>query len=200
MAATTRPLDLLGLLFLIDFLAGRLVPGGPPWWQPSLTIISVLVWVAFVIDYTARLILSPHRWDFIRAHPLDLLMVLLPMLRVLRAILLVRRSFKNVSTERIAGSLLAIVGIGLIGTVSATVAAWFVKHKPPRRAGASTGSDATGSDATADGTSAGDAGGTGSAAPDVAAALASMTAQLRELSDRQVELQRSIDRLTGPPG
>ena len=39
-AATTRPLDILGLLFLIDFVAGRLVPAGPPWWQPSLTIIS----------------------------------------------------------------------------------------------------------------------------------------------------------------
>ena len=51
---------------------GRLVPGGPSWWQPSLTIISVLVWVAFVIDYTVRLALSRHRWQFIRAHPLGL--------------------------------------------------------------------------------------------------------------------------------
>jgi voltage-gated potassium channel len=195
-AATTRPLDILGLLFLIDFVAGRLVPTGPPWWQPSLTIISGLVWVAFVIDYVVRLALSPKRWDFVRSHPLDLVMVLVPMLRVLRAILLVRRSFRNISTERIAGSLLTIVaiivvagalleyaaehnapgatittvgtafwwaivttttvgygdtypvtqagrviasvimlvGIGLIGTVSATVASWFVKHKPARMA------------------------------------------------------------------
>jgi len=42
-AATTRPLDILGLLFLIDFLVGRLMPGGPPWWQLSLTVVSTVV-------------------------------------------------------------------------------------------------------------------------------------------------------------
>lgn len=259
-AATTRPLDILGWIFLVDFVAQRLVPDGPSWWAPSLTVISVGVWVAFVIDYVVRLGLSAHRWQFIRAHPLDLVMVLLPMLRVLRAILLVRRSFKNISTERIAGSLLAIVaiivasgavleyavehkapganittlglsfwwaivttttvgygdtypvtptgrviasvimlvGIGLIGTVSATVAAWFVKHKPRREGGAGGGStegEPNGAGATAD-----DAASAADGAPEVTAALAAMTAQLRELSDRQAELQRSIDRLSAPPG
>ncbi len=235
-AATTRPLDILGLLFLIDFVAGRLVPDGPAWWQPSLTIISTAVWIAFVVDYVVRLALTPDRWYFVRSHPLDLIMVLLPMLRVLRAILLVRRSFKNISTERIAGSLLAIVavivatgavleyavehkapganittlglafwwaivttttvgygdtypvtavgrviasvimmvGIGLIGTVSATVAAWFVKHKP--RAEKASGRPEPDR-------------------PDVADTLASLTEQLRVLTEQQAALQRSIDRL-----
>lgn len=259
-AATSRPLDILGLIFLLDFVAQRLLPDGPSWWAPSLTIISVLVWVAFVIDYTVRLALSPHRWQFVRAHPLDLMMVLLPMLRVLRAILLVRRSFKNISTERIAGSLLAIVGvivasgavleyavehnapganittvglafwwaivttttvgygdtypvtpvgrliasvimlvgIGLIGTVSATVAAWFVKHKP-RREGAA-GAESAGRESTVNEPTPNDAMGAGDGLPDVAAALAAMNAQLRELSDRQAELQRSIDQLSSRPG
>lgn len=273
-AATTRPLDILGLIFLIDFLIGRLVPDGPAWWAPSLTLISVLVWVAFVIDYVVRLALSTHRWTFVKQHPLDLIMVLLPMLRVLRAILLIRRSFKNVSTERIAGSLLALVaiivasgavleyaiehnapganittlglafwwaivttttvgygdtypvtsagrviasmimlvGIGLIGTVSATVAAWFVKHKPRRRRArggargadgtAVDGADADGADADGDGA---DEDGLGpDAEADVAAALAAMTAQLRELAEQQAELRRAIDRLSldggRPPG
>jgi len=232
-AATTRPLDILGLLFLIDFLAGRLVPSGPPWWQPSLTFISGIVWLAFVVDYVVRLILSPNRWVFVRGHPLDLVMVLVPMLRVLRAILLVRRSFRNVSTERIAGSLLTIVGIivvagalleyavehnapdanittvgtafwwaivttttvgygdtypvttsgrviasmimlvgiGLIGTVSATVASWFVKHRPSKNGKAADDPE------------------------DVGAAIAALAEQLRDLSVQQAELQRSIDRL-----
>ena len=122
-------------------------------------------------------------------------MVLLPMLRMLRVVLLLRKSFKSIPTERIAGSLISIVvgvvvvgaflewrveytapganittlgialwwaivttttvgygdtypvttagrligsvimvvGIGLIGTVSATVAAWFVRHKQRMR-------------------------------------------------------------------
>lgn len=268
-AATTRPLDILGVVFLVDFLAERLVSEGPDWWAPSLTLISVVIWAAFVVDYVVRLALSRHRWTFIKQHPLDLIMVLLPMLRVLRAILLVRRSFKNVSTERIAGSLLTIVGvivasgavleyavehnapdatittlglafwwaivttttvgygdtypvtavgrliasvimlvgIGLIGTVSATVAAWFVKHKP-RRQRARGGADAAGSGEGPPG-GAGSAGGTdveegSDGEPDVAAALAAITAQLRDLAERQADLQRSIDRLTldgpRPPG
>lgn len=238
-AATTRPLDILGLLFLVDFLAGRMIPGGPQWWQLSLTVISGLVWVAFVIDYVVRLALSPHRWDFVRRHPLDLVMVLVPMLRVLRAILLVRRSFRNISTERIAGSLLIIVaivvavgalleyavehdapganittvgtsfwwaivttttvgygdtypvttigrliasvimlvGIGLIGTVSATVAAWFVKHRPREKA--------TKPEPQPE---------------NLESAVADLSEQVRQLTAQQVELQRSIDRLTAPPG
>jgi voltage-gated potassium channel len=166
-------------------------------------------------------------------------MVLLPMLRVLRAILLVRRSFKNISTERIAGSLLAIVGIivvsgavleyavehnapganittvglsfwwaivttttvgygdtypvttigrliasvimlvgiGLIGTVSATVAAWFVKHRPRDKA--------TKPEPQPE---------------NLESAVADLSEQVRQLTAQQVELQRSIDRLTAPPG
>jgi voltage-gated potassium channel len=240
-AATSRTLDVLGLVFLVDFLLTRLVPDGPPWWQPSLTVVSWLVWLAFAIDYFVRLGLSADRWAFFRGHPLDLVMVLLPMLRVLRAILLIRRSFRSISTERIAGSLLTIVavivatgavlefavehnapganittlgtafwwaivttttvgygdtypvtsagrviasmimlvGIGLIGTVSATVAAWFVKHKPRK-------DEQGGSVEPVDG--------------DVGAALSELTEQLRVLSAQQAELQRSIERLTAPRG
>lgn len=235
-AISTRPLDILGWVFLVDFVLTRLGPDGPPWWQLSLTVISGIVWIAFVIDYVVRLSFSVHRWVFIRSHPLDLVMVLVPMLRILRAVLLIRRSFKSVSTGRIAGSLLTIVafivvvgalmeyavehdapganittiglafwwaivttttvgygdtypvtpigqiiasvimlvGIGLIGTVSATVAAWFVKHKPKADSGAAPPVDPV------DG---------------VAAALAVLTAQLQVLTDQQAELQRAIARL-----
>jgi voltage-gated potassium channel len=238
-AATSRPLDVLGLIFLLDFVAAGLVPGGPSWWAPSVTIISVVVWVAFVIDYVVRFTLSPHRRQFVRTHPLDLLMVVLPMLRVLRAILLLRRSFRSISTERIAGSLLAIVGvvvvcgavlefavehnapganittiglsfwwaivttttvgygdtypvtpigrliasvimlvgIGLIGTVSATVAAWFVKHRPR---------DGKASEPQPP--------------ENLETAVAELTEQVRQLTAQQAALQQSIDRLSVPPG
>jgi voltage-gated potassium channel len=125
---------------------------------------------------------------FVRTHLLDLLMVVLPMLRLLRIFLLLRRSLASVSTEKIAGSIVSVViasvfisaffmwrvehaapgatittyrdaiwwavvttttvgygdygrviavvvmvvGIGLIGTVSATIADWFVaRHRQP---------------------------------------------------------------------
>jgi voltage-gated potassium channel len=140
------------------------------------------------------LLLSIGQASFVRTHKLDLLMVLLPMLRLLRIFLLLRRSLASVSTERIVGSIVSlvvaavfvsaffmwrveynapgatitifryalwwgivttttvgygdytpvtppgriiatavmVVGVGLIGTVSATVAAWFVRrHSEP---------------------------------------------------------------------
>jgi|SRR6478609_101559 len=57
-AATTKPLDILAVVFLADFAATRLTPEGPPWWQPTLTVISLLIWAAFAVDYFVRLGLS----------------------------------------------------------------------------------------------------------------------------------------------
>ena len=209
-AATSRILDTLAVIFLGDILLNWLVTPGPPWWRPTLNVIAWTVWGAFAIDYLARLYLHPHRWEFFRTHPLDLVMVALPMLRLLRVGLVLRKAFRSISTEQIASSLIAIVvavvaigavlewrfehqapnanittlgtafwwaivttttvgygdtypvttagrligsvimvvGIGLIGTVSATIAAWFVTHKkqPKKRpaAGAPSADQAAG--------------------------------------------------------
>lgn len=58
----------------------------------------------------------------------------------------------------------------MISTVSATVASWFVKHKPSKD-------------------------GDGGEPQGVGAAIAAPTEQVRTLSAQQAELQRSIDRL-----
>ena len=108
-AGTSRILDVLALMFFIDFLAGRLFPGGPPWWQPTLNAISLSIWFAFAVDYVVRLILSAERWPFITTHKLDLLMVAVPMFRTLRVVLILRKSFRSISTEQIASSLFTIV-------------------------------------------------------------------------------------------
>lgn len=55
------------------------------------------------MDYIARLRLSIGKARFVGTHKLDLLMVLLPMLRLLRIFLVLRRSLASVSTEKIAG-------------------------------------------------------------------------------------------------
>ena len=78
------------------------IPGHPD-------VIAWIVWACFAVDYVARLLLSVEKARFVRTHKLDLLMVLLPMLRLLRIFLLLRRSLASVSTERIAGSILSIV-------------------------------------------------------------------------------------------
>jgi len=176
------------VVFLVDMILIWSFPDGPPAFLRALDVISWIVWASFAVDYIARLLLSGNKGGFVRTRKLDLLMVLLPMLRLLRVFLLLRRSLASVSTEKIAGSIvsiviavvvvsaffmwrveydapgatittfraamwwavvttttvgygdytpvtavgrgiaviLMIVGIGLIGTVSATVAAWFV--------------------------------------------------------------------------
>jgi voltage-gated potassium channel len=183
-----RPLDVLALIFLVNIILIWSFPDASPAFLRTLDVVAWIVWACFAVDYAARLLLSVSKAGFLRTHKLDLLMVLLPMLRLLRIFLLLRRSLASVSTEKIAGSILSIVvavvfasaffmwrveydapdatittfraamwwafvttttvgygdytpvtqvgraiatvvmivGIGLIGTVSATVAAWFV--------------------------------------------------------------------------
>ena len=196
--ARTGPwLDRLALVFLVTFLIQWLYLNPPSWVTSLLQGIQFLVWAAFAIDYVKRLTLVDDKTDFIRDHKADLLMVLVPMLRMLRVALLLRKSLRTISTERIAGSLftivaavvftaavlqwnierqtpganiqtfgealwwaivttttvgygdfypvnttgrivgagLMIVGIGLIGTVSATVANWFLSRKVEPAAG-----------------------------------------------------------------
>jgi len=191
---TQGPLDLLAVIFLIDVILIWSFPDGPPAFVSTLNVIAWIVWACFAADYIARLRLSIGKARFVGTHKLDLLMVLLPMLRLLRIFLVLRRSLASVSTEKIAGSIVSvvvaavfvsaflmwrveynapgatittfryalwwavvttttvgygdytpvtppgrviattvmIVGIGLIGTVSATVAAWFVtRHSEP---------------------------------------------------------------------
>ena len=184
----TRPLDVLAVVFLVDIVLLWSFPDAPTGVLRLLNLVSWIVWACFAVDYVARMLLSTDRMAYIRTHKLDLLMVLLPMLRLLRVFLVLRKALAEVSTDKIAGSIVSIVivvvvgsaflmwrvegsaegatitsfrraiwwavvttttvgygdytpitpvgraiaillmilGIGLIGTVSATVAAWFV--------------------------------------------------------------------------
>ena len=106
---TQGPLDLLAVIFLIDVILLWSFPDGPPAFLQALNVIAWIVWACFAVDYVARLRLSIGKARFVRTHKLDLLMVLLPMLRLLRIFLLLRRSLASVSTEKIAGSIVSLV-------------------------------------------------------------------------------------------
>jgi voltage-gated potassium channel len=58
--------------------------------RTAFTVADLVLWVAFGVDYGARLYLAPARWRFVRTHPLDLLVLVPPVLRPLRALRLAR--------------------------------------------------------------------------------------------------------------
>ncbi|MDO8733167.1 MAG: ion channel [Actinomycetota bacterium] len=240
-SVTARLLDALAVVFLIDLLLIWSLPDASSGITLAFDLIAWLVWAGFAVDYFVRLSCSKPKSAFVATHKLDLLMVLLPMLRILRVFLLLRKSLASVSTEKIAGSigslvivvvfvssflewqvekdaadatitsfrtalwwavvttttvgygdytpvtptgrLIAIVvmmvGIGLIGTISATVASWFVKRpnesNPPE---------------VAEGESA--------ATPAAPQAHAELLARLDRLTEQQEEIRALL--ISSPPG
>ena len=125
---TSPMLDRLALGFLVVFSLQWLFLNPPTWLNNLLIVAQFAIWVAFAIDYVTRLMLVNGKWQFIKTHKLDLLMVLLPMLRMLRLAILFRKSISTISTERIAGSLFTIVAVVV---VTAAVIQWNIERQQP---------------------------------------------------------------------
>ncbi len=127
--ARTGPwLDRLALVFLVTFVLQWLILNPPGWVDQGLLAIQLVVWAAFAIDYAERLRLAPDRSDFVATHKLDLVMVLVPMLRMLRVVLLLRKSLRTISTDKIAGSLFTIVAVVVL---TAAVLQWNIQRQTP---------------------------------------------------------------------
>ena len=76
---------LVGAAFLFLAAYSILVINEPP--DPYATALAFVMgstWIAFGIDYIVKLLLAPQRGRWIVQHPLDLLMVVLPVARPLR--------------------------------------------------------------------------------------------------------------------
>jgi voltage-gated potassium channel len=115
-ARTSAALDMLAIAFLVAFVLLWAFPEAPSGVRTLLDAISWVVWGAFVIDYFVRLTCSIPKVVFVRTHKLDLLMVLVPMLRLLRVFLVLRKALSSVSTEKIAGSIVSLVVIIVLGS------------------------------------------------------------------------------------
>ena len=79
----------LALVFLVVLVA-PLVVDLPAAARTAFSAADLAIWPAFAVDYGVRLYLAPARWHFVRTHPLDLIVLALPMLRPLRALRLLR--------------------------------------------------------------------------------------------------------------
>jgi voltage-gated potassium channel len=84
------PLIALALLFVAAYAWGVLRPDLPDWLLSTLHVVTVVAWPVFLADYLLRLTLAEQRWRFVRQNWVDGVAVLLPLLRPLRLLSLIR--------------------------------------------------------------------------------------------------------------
>jgi voltage-gated potassium channel len=84
------PLVGLAVLFVVAYAWGVLRPDLPDWLLTALRGVTVVTWPVFLADYLLRLLLAQRRWRFVRENWIDGLAVLLPLLRPLRIVSLIR--------------------------------------------------------------------------------------------------------------
>ncbi|WP_433523118.1 potassium channel family protein [Nocardia pseudovaccinii] len=112
---TSIPMLVLAVLFIGVYAWHVLDTGASPRLDAWLERVDIMIWVAFVADFGIRTWLSTDRRRFVRTHPLELLIVLLPPfrpVRLLRAALLV---LDQLNRNRVTRARLAI----FVGTSSA---------------------------------------------------------------------------------
>jgi voltage-gated potassium channel len=83
----TRPaLGALGVAFLGTYAWPILNPGMPAFWRATLSDIGLAIWLCFAVDYLVRLIMATDRAGFVRRNWFDLIVIMVPMVRPLRAV------------------------------------------------------------------------------------------------------------------
>ena len=102
---TEWPLIGVAVIFLVAYGLPIALPNLPRWVDVLSSTLMTVVWFVFAIDYVVRLSLSDDKWRFVRRYWLDLLVVVLPLLRPLRLLLLVRvlQRFSRSGVERLRG-------------------------------------------------------------------------------------------------
>lgn len=123
------PLLLLATAFLAAYAWPVLDPRLDTGWREFFSLVSWTVWVAFAIDFAARLLLADRRREYAVHHWYDLALIAVPMLRplrLLRLLALVRiidRSASNTLAVRalvyVSGSAIAAVLLGALAVLDA---------------------------------------------------------------------------------
>lgn len=85
-----RVLDLPMIVLSLGFVVVLVVPAAYPHLSPTarseLNAADYGLWAAFFVEYVALVATAPRRWEYVRRHPFDLLLVAIPFLRPLRAL------------------------------------------------------------------------------------------------------------------
>nr|WP_267244422.1 ion channel [Streptomyces sp. PR69] len=121
------PLLWLAAAFAVAYAVPIVAPDSAPWVRTMCVITNWAVWTAFAVDYAVRLWLAENRLRFVRANPLSLLAVLLPLLQPLRLLKLVsmlllagqraRMASQVRVTVYVAGSCLGLLIFGALAVL-----------------------------------------------------------------------------------
>ncbi|MFE6969103.1 potassium channel family protein [Isoptericola sp. NPDC057653] len=119
-AATEWPLTAVSLLFLVAYAIPIARPDVSADVRAVCTTVLALTWLLFVVDYVVRARLAPRTWTYVRRHPLELAVVVLPVLRPLLLVSVVVR-LNRANAVRLRGRVVrfAVAGTFLLVLVGA---------------------------------------------------------------------------------
>ncbi len=112
---TSQILAGFGLLFLVVYSLYVLVVDPADWFFVVLLFAGLVSWLAFLVDMAARIALTDagRRWRFIGTHPIDVISLAIPLVRVMRVAGLLRHIpiFSGGSGNAVRGSVIAHASI-----------------------------------------------------------------------------------------
>jgi voltage-gated potassium channel len=126
-AALDVPVSVAGVLFVLVVLASNLTPPDAEWgWVWDVAIWTL--WVLFVLEFAARMIVAPSIRRFLRRNWWQALFLAVPFLRFLRAFTRSARVARSLASSvrgtrtagRALGSRIAYLGAATIGVILAS--------------------------------------------------------------------------------
>ncbi len=108
---TRWPLAGAALVFLVAYSLPILDPGMPGRWKALCATVVGLLWLVFIVDFVVRLVAADHRFRWAWRHAFDAAVLLLPALRPLQLVLLVKVLNRSAS-QGLRGRVGLYVGFG----------------------------------------------------------------------------------------
>ena len=99
-------------IFLVAFAVPILEPGIPHFWRRVCDYVQWLTWLVFVIDLIAQFMNAQEKKRWLLRHPLDVIVLALPIIRPLRVlrVVVMLRALNRTTVVRLRGRVATYVG------------------------------------------------------------------------------------------
>jgi voltage-gated potassium channel len=124
-AASTIPLLVTGFVYLGSFIAYQIDD------ETATAMLFTTAWALFMVDYAIQIILAPRKWRFVVGHPLYLLSLVMPPVRIWLLLAIVFRLVRNSrSSLRKRAGLLSLVAVAMIIVFGGLLTLTFEEGRP----------------------------------------------------------------------